>query len=133
MCGVRPARLQVRELRQLSSRRFDPGRRSIRHRRVRKSVSGTAERPRLSVFRSNKQIYAQVIDDIAGKTLAAASSIETGAGDDKKGTASLVGEAIAKKATSSGIKQVVFDRAGYKYHGRVKALAEGARSGGLDF
>ena len=117
----------------MSSRRFDPGRRSMRHRRVRKSLSGTPERPRLSVFRSNKQIYAQVIDDIAGTTLAAASSIETGTGDDKRGTATLVGEAIAKKASAAGVKQVVFDRGGYKYHGRVKALAEGARSGGLNF
>ncbi len=117
----------------MASRRFDPGRRSIRHRRVRKRVAGTAERPRLSIFRSNKQIYAQVIDDIAGKTLAAASSLETGAADDKKATAGLVGESIAKKAADSGIKQVVFDRAGYKYHGRVKALADGARSGGLSF
>lgn len=117
----------------MASRRYDPGRRSIRHRRVRKRVMGTAERPRLSVFRSNKQIYVQVIDDIAGNTLVAASSIETGAGDGKQATANAVGEAIAKKATASGIKQVVFDRGGYKYHGRVKALAEGARSGGLDF
>ncbi len=105
----------------------------MRHRRVRKTVAGTPARPRLSVFRSNKQIYAQLIDDIAGNTLAAASSLETGSGNDKKATANSVGEAIAKKATDSGIKQVVFDRAGYKYHGRVKALAEGARSGGLDF
>lgn len=117
----------------MASRRFEPGRRSIRHRRVRKKVAGTAERPRLSIFRSNKQIYAQVIDDIAGHTLVAASSLETGAGADKSGVATAVGEAVAKKATASGIKQVVFDRGGYKYHGRVKALAEGARSGGLDF
>lgn len=117
----------------MASRRYDPGRRSIRHRRVRKRVVGTPDRPRLSVFRSNKQIYAQVIDDIAGNTLVAASSIETGSADDKKATANSVGEAIAKKAADAGIKQVVFDRAGYKYHGRVKSLAEGARSGGLDF
>lgn len=117
----------------MASRRFEPGRRSIRHRRVRKRVAGTSERPRLSVFRSNKQIYAQVIDDVAGHTLAAVSSLEASATEDKKATANLVGEEIAKKAVASGIKQVVFDRAGYKYHGRVKALAEGARSGGLNF
>lgn len=117
----------------MASRRFEPGRRSIRHRRVRKRVEGTASRPRLSVFRSNKQIYVQLIDDLAGRTLVAASSIEVGAGDDKKATATAVGEAVAKKATASGIKQVVFDRAGYKYHGRVQALADGARTGGLDF
>ncbi|MDA0231958.1 MAG: 50S ribosomal protein L18 [Chloroflexi bacterium] len=123
----------------MASRRFEPGRRSIRHRRVRKRVAGTAARPRLSVFRSNKQIYVQLIDDLSGKTLAAASSVDagttgaTGASDGKTAAAVAVGEAIAKKATESGIKQVVFDRAGYKYHGRVKALADGARSGGLDF
>jgi large subunit ribosomal protein L18 len=105
----------------------------MRHRRVRKKVAGTPARPRLSVFRSNKQIYVQVIDDLAGTTLVAASSLDTGASEDKRATAAAVGESIAKKATASGIKQVVFDRAGYKYHGRVKALAEGARSGGLDF
>ena len=117
----------------MASRRFEPGRRSMRHRRVRKKVAGTAARPRLSVFRSNKQIYVQVIDDLAGTTIAAASSVEIGSSDDKTATANAVGESIAKKATESGIKQVVFDRAGYKYHGRVKALADGARSGGLDF
>ncbi len=117
----------------MASRRFEPGRRSMRHRRVRKKVAGTAARPRLSVFRSNKQIYVQIIDDLAGTTLAAASSLDTGTADDKRAAATAVGEFIAKKATESGIKQVVFDRAGYKYHGRVKALADGARSGGLDF
>ena len=117
----------------MASRRFEPGRRAIRHRRVRKKLAGTAERPRLSIFRSNKQIYAQVIDDDAGKTLVAASSLETTSSEDKKAVANLVGEAIAKKATESGIQKVVLDRAGYKYHGRVKALADGARSGGLSF
>jgi large subunit ribosomal protein L18 len=90
-------------------------------------------RPRLSVFRSNKQIYAQIINDLTGTTIAAASSRESGAAGNKTVSAAAVGEAIAKKAVDSGIKQVVFDRAGYKYHGRVKALADGARSGGLDF
>ena len=117
----------------MASRRFEPGRRSIRHRRVRKKVAGTQERPRLSVFRSNKQIYVQIIDDVAGKTLAAASSLETGSADSKIDAAEAVGQAIATKATKSGIKKVVFDRAGYKYHGRLKALADGARSGGLEF
>ena len=117
----------------MASRRFEPGRRSIRHRRVRRRVAGTAERPRLSVFRSNKQIYAQIIDDVAGHTLASASSVEINASDDKKLAATSVGEAVAKKAVESGVKQVVFDRGGYKYHGRVKALADGARSGGLEF
>ena len=117
----------------MASRRFDPGRRSIRHRRVRKHLAGTPDRPRLSIFRSNKQIYAQIVDDLAGHTLASASSLDLEQGEDKKATASSVGEAIAKKAAESGIKQVVFDRGGYKYHGRVKALADGARSGGLSF
>jgi large subunit ribosomal protein L18 len=120
----------------MASRRFDRHKRSIRHRRVRKSVVGTTARPRLSVFRSNKQIYAQIIDDSAGHTLAAASSLElngAGDGEGKTPAANAVGEAIAKKAVESGIKQVVFDRGGYKYHGRLKALADGARSGGLEF
>ena len=117
----------------MSSRRFDPGRRALRHRRVRKSVAGTGLRPRLSVFRSNKQIYVQLIDDTEGRTIVTASSQETGIAGGKIAAATAVGEAIAKKATDAGVKQAVFDRGGYKYHGRVKALAEGARSGGLDF
>jgi large subunit ribosomal protein L18 len=106
-------------------------------RRVRKVVSGTQERPRLTVFRSNKQIYAQVVDDNVGKTLAAASSIEKEfAGKefkDKKEQASLVGEILAKRALEAGITNCVFDRNGYLYHGRVKSLADGARNGGLNF
>jgi large subunit ribosomal protein L18 len=117
----------------MASRRFESNRRAIRHRRVRKKVEGTQARPRLSVFRSNKQIYAQLIDDSVGRTLVAASSLETGDGANKSGEAEAVGQALAKKAAASGIKQVVFDRAGYKYHGRLKALADGARSGGLEF
>jgi large subunit ribosomal protein L18 len=117
----------------MASRRYDPGKRAIRHRRVRKRVAGTDARPRLSVFRSNKQIYAQLIDDVSGRTLAAASSLETGKAETKINTAEVVGKAIATKAAQSGIKQVVFDRGGYKYHGRLKALADGARSGGLEF
>ncbi|MCP4440470.1 MAG: 50S ribosomal protein L18 [Aureispira sp.] len=100
------------------------------HRRIRKAIVGTTERPRLSVFRSNKQIYAQIIDDSAGKTLAAASSLE-GDISSKEGTnvdkARMVGQLIAKKAMDAGVTSVIFDRSGYLYHGRVKALAEGAR------
>lgn len=103
--------------------------------RVRRKVSGTTERPRLSVFRSNKSIYCQVIDDTKGFTLAAASSQESSlpAGLNKSDQAKEVGKLIAEKAKSAGIESVVFDRSGYLYHGRVKALAEGAREGGLQF
>lgn len=112
--------------------------RERRHIRVRKKVAGTPERPRLAVYRSLKHIYAQVIDDQAGCTLAAASDLEQdlrAARNGKKKTevAALVGEAIAKKAKARGISAVVFDRGGYRYHGRVKALAEAARKGGLSF
>lgn len=107
---------------------------SIR-KRIRKVVKGTAERPRLAVFRSNKQIYAQLIDDLSGKTLLAASSSDKGA--ETKGPkieqAKSVGKSIAEKALAAGVKEVVFDRGGYLYHGRVKSLAEGAREGGLKF
>ena len=102
------------------------------HSRIRRVVKGTAERPRLSVFRSNKQIYVQVIDDEAGKTLVAASSLGQEACP-KKEQAFKVGEAVAKKALEAGISEVVFDRNGYLYHGRVKEVAEGARKGGLKF
>jgi len=104
--------------------------------RIRKVINGTPERPRLSVFRSNKQIYAQLIDDQAGQTLAAASSGEKGILD-KKGTktekAKMVGQLIAERAIENGLETVVFDRGGYLYHGRIKALAEAAREGGLKF
>lgn len=105
-----------------------------RHRRVRGKISGTAERPRLDVFRSSKHIYAQLIDDASGKTLAAASSLDKGFGDAGGNieAATRVGKAIAEKALAAGIKTVVFDRGGFVYHGRVKALAEGAREGGLE-
>ncbi len=109
-----------------------------RHRHVRLKVKGTSSRPRLCVFRSLNHIYAQVIDDPQGHTLASASTLdpeikgETN-GKSKTGEAELVGLALAKRALSKGIKQVVFDRGGYKYHGRVKALAEAARQGGLKF
>lgn len=109
--------------------------RAKRQIRVRAKISGTAECPRLNVFRSSKNIYAQLIDDVAGVTLCAASSMEKGFegnGGNKEG-AFKVGEMIAAKAAEKGIKDVVFDRAGYLYHGRVAELAEGARKGGLNF
>ncbi len=109
--------------------------RQKRHLRVRNHISGTAERPRLNVFRSLAHIYAQVIDDEKGVTLVAASSMDKdfeGSGGNVEG-AKKVGAAIAKKALEKGINEVVFDRGGYLYHGRVKALAEAAREGGLKF
>ena len=117
-------------------KKFDSNKARLkRHKRVRAKISGTAARPRLSVYRSTKHIYAQLIDDVAGVTLAAASSQDkgfTGNGGNKEG-AKLVGEAIAKKAQSIGITEVVFDRGGYLYHGRVSELADGARANGLTF
>jgi large subunit ribosomal protein L18 len=104
-----------------------------RHRRVRRRVAGTAERPRLAVFRSNRQIYAQLIDDRSGRTLTAAGSLPGHGDGDKKAVARRVGAELASKATAAGISSVVFDRGGYQYHGRVRALAEAAREGGLDF
>jgi large subunit ribosomal protein L18 len=102
---------------------------------IRKKVKGTSERPRLSVFRSNTNIYAQIIDDVSGLTLANASSLELG--EKKWNTnveaASAVGKKIAEKAKEAGVSAVVFDRNGYLYHGKVKALADGAREGGLNF
>lgn len=110
-----------------------PGR-ERRRKRIRGKVHGTAERPRLSVFRSNARIYAQVIDDVDGRTLAAAGSVEAGVGDGTKTEeATQVGRLVAERAKAAGIEKVVFDRGGYLYHGRVKALADGAREGGLDF
>lgn len=108
--------------------------RKKRHYRVRSKVSGTAECPRLNVFRSNKNIYAQVIDDVAGVTLASASSLEKEVTDgNKTDVASAVGVLIAKRAAEKGVKEVKFDRGGYLYHGRVAALADAARENGLDF
>ena len=106
-----------------------------RHRRVRAKISGTPERPRLNLFRSAKHIYAQLIDDVNGVTLASASTMEKGfeGNGGNKEAAHKVGEAVAKKAMEKGITKVVFDRSGYIYHGRVKELAEGAREGGLKF
>ena len=112
--------------------------RKKRHYRMRRKISGTAERPRLNVFRSLDNIYAQVIDDVAGHTLASASTIDKELasqlnGKEKLEQAKLVGEAVAKRAKDAGIEEVVFDRGGYLYHGRIKALADGAREGGLKF
>lgn len=101
--------------------------------RIRKVVKGSAERPRLTVFRSNKAIYAQLIDDAKGVTLASASSAEIETKGNKVALAAEVGKAIAAKAAAAGINSVVFDRGGYLYHGRVKSLADGAREGGLNF
>ena len=104
-----------------------------RHKRVRAKISGTAQRPRLNVFRSEKNIYAQVIDDVAGVTLCSASSLKLDGNGGNKTAAREVGKAVAKAALAKGIEEVVFDRGGYLYHGRVAGLAEGAREGGLKF
>jgi large subunit ribosomal protein L18 len=105
-----------------------------RHRRVRGKVHGSAGRPRLCVFRSSKGIYAQVIDDDAGRTVAAASTLAlAGASGTKSERAAEVGKLVAQRAREAGVEKVVFDRGGYLYHGRVKALADGAREGGLEF
>ena len=111
------------------------GQRIKRHKRVRAKISGTAERPRLSVFRSESNIYAQIIDDVAGNTLVAASSVEKGfeGNGGNIEAAKKVGAMVAERALQKGIEEVVFDRGGYVYHGRVAALAEGAREGGLKF
>lgn len=110
-------------------------RRSRIKKRIRKNISGTSARPRLSVFRSNKQIYAQVIDDVNGVTITSASSHVKDSSQkvNKTDQAKLIGKEIAENATKAGIKEVVFDRNGYLYHGRVKALAESARENGLKF
>ena len=105
--------------------------REKRRKRVRRKVVGTAERPRLSVYRSNVHIYAQLIDDDAARTLAAADSREVGEAESRKDAARKVGELIARRAQEAGIEVAVFDRGGNKYHGRIAALAEGAREGGL--
>jgi len=112
--------------------------RARRHRRLRQRLAGTAQRPRLAVFRSLNHIYAQIIDDTAGQTLVSATDLEVGVrsardGKKKSEVAGLVGEALAKKAKEKGIAAVVFDRGGFKYHGRVRAFAEAARKGGLAF
>jgi len=112
--------------------------RRIRHKRIRKHITGTAERPRLCVFRSSRHIYAQIIDDESGHTLVCASTLEKELRDQIKGLrkteqAAAIGKVIAQRALEKGIKSVVFDRGGYKYHGRVKALADASREAGLEF
>lgn len=107
--------------------------RTKRHRRVRKRVGGSQEKPRLCVFRSLCHIYAQVIDDVEGKVLVSASSVKSGNSGGNIAAARAIGKSVGEKALAAGIKRVVFDRGGYNYHGRVKALAEGAREAGLDF
>jgi large subunit ribosomal protein L18 len=109
--------------------------RTRRHRRVRKKVRGTATRPRLSVFRSNKHIYAQLIDDVAGSTVASASTSEKGLGGNGAtvDAAKAVGQRLGERGKAAGITSVVFDRGGFKYHGRVAAVADGARDAGLEF
>jgi large subunit ribosomal protein L18 len=109
-----------------------------RHYRIRMKISGTTERPRLNVFRSLSHIYAQVIDDTAGHTLASASTVDPElapmvAGKSKQDQATIVGKAVAERAQEAGVSRVVFDRGGYRYHGRVRKLAEAAREGGLEF
>jgi large subunit ribosomal protein L18 len=113
-------------------------RRERRQRRVRAKVSGTGSRPRLNVFRSSRHIFAQIIDDVKGHTLVAASTLDPAVRAsakqwDKKQEAKEVGKLLAQRALAQGLKQVVFDRGGYQYHGRVKSLAEGSREGGLEF
>ncbi|MBI4261376.1 MAG: 50S ribosomal protein L18 [Actinobacteria bacterium] len=104
-----------------------------RHARIRKKVTGTGERPRLAVYRSNRHIYAQLVDDLSARTMAAASDVESGAASgDKTARAKAVGALLAERARKAGIERVVFDRGGRLYHGRVAALAEGAREGGLE-
>jgi large subunit ribosomal protein L18 len=110
--------------------------RQKRHDRIRLSLAGTGQRPRLAVFRSLNHIYAQVIDDASGRTLAAASTVEKDLRDLKQSKteeAGVVGRLLAERAKSAGVERVVFDRAGYRYHGRIKSLAEAARQAGLDF
>ena len=112
--------------------------RAKKHMRIRNRFSGTAERPRLAVFRSNNHVYAQVIDDVAGKTLVSASTLEKDIKAELKNTddieaATKIGDVVAKRALDKGIKAVVFDRGGYIYHGKVKALADAAREAGLEF
>ena len=108
--------------------------RQRRHRRVRKKITGTAERPRLAVYRSNQRIYVQLIDDAAGRTIAAASSLDNDlAGTARADAPAAVGRLIGERAQAAGVSRVVFDRGGYLYHGRVKALADAAREAGLEF
>jgi large subunit ribosomal protein L18 len=120
----------------MSSKKIELDPRKRRHRRVRKKVRGTAERPRLAVFRSNSHIYAQVIDDVGGRTVAAAGTAEPTLKEGSGGNiaaATKVGALVAERAKAAGVTKVVFDRGGFRYHGRVAALADAAREGGLEF
>ncbi len=123
----------------MARKKMRKSRRLIRHRRVRRKLHGTPERPRMAVFRSLNHIYVQIIDDSKGHTLAAASSLDpivkerVNGGKPKSETAALVGKLIAERAAERGVRSVVFDRGGFKYHGRTKALAEAAREGGMVF
>ena len=122
----------------MSSEKAREEARKRRQRRVRAHVSGTADRPRLNVYRSLAHIYAQVIDDVTGATLVSASTVDTDlraevAGKKKAEQAKVVGQAVAKRALARGLTKVTFDRGGYRYHGRIKALADGAREGGVEF
>lgn len=126
--------LKYKEVTTLINKPDKNKKRQKRHQRIRRNLSGTAQCPRLSVFRSNKNIYAQLIDDVEGVTLASASTLEENiAGQNKTEQAQAVGELIAKRALEQDIDSVVFDRSGYKYHGRVQALAEATREHGLKF
>ena len=116
----------------MSSNKFDSRNRMRRHRRIRKKIAGLQDRPRLNVFRSSRHIYVQIINDELGETIASASSLNS-TQENNIEIASNVGAMIADKAKELGVSEVVFDRGGYKYHGRVKALAEAARDGGLKF
>jgi large subunit ribosomal protein L18 len=130
--GVRPSE-GTSTMTQVASR---GAARRKRHDRIRLRLEGTESRPRLAVFRSNVHIYAQVIDDGTGKTLAAASTVEKelrGSGQTKTEEAAVVGRLIAERAKTAGVERVVFDRAGFRYHGRIKSLADAAREAGLDF
>jgi large subunit ribosomal protein L18 len=134
MADTISAAAKKRAASQVSSKRRTS--RANRHARLRKKVVGTAERPRLAVHRSSRHIVAQLIDDAAGRTLAAASSLEADVRaleGDKKARATKVGELVASRAREAGISAVVFDRGGYDYHGRIAALADAAREGGLEF
>lgn len=122
---VRLERLELNNMSQLAKER--------RHQRIRKFLSGSADRPRLAVFRSNQHIYAQIIDDKSGKTLISQSDLKLAEKGPKAQVAYEVGKKLAEKAVTKGIKTVVFDRGGFLYHGRVAKLAEGAREGGLEF
>jgi large subunit ribosomal protein L18 len=131
-------KLPLRPQKFLGKARTARAKRVVRHIRVRKKVTGVAGRPRLAVFRSPRHIYAQVIDDVRGHTLAAASDVEAelrkdAQGKPKRGVAELVGALVAQRAKEAGVTTVVFDRGGFAFHGRVQALADAARKGGLQF